>query len=85
MFSFKPHIKNYSRYRQIIRVLAKYGFGEFVDRMKIHSYFKIGRRSLFRKSVRIAELSYAERIRLAMEELGPTFIKLGRSCQTGHS
>ncbi|MBU2625021.1 MAG: AarF/ABC1/UbiB kinase family protein, partial [candidate division Zixibacteria bacterium] len=49
-----------------------------IDRMKIRSVFKIGRKSLLRESARVAELTYAERIRSTMEELGPSFIKFGQ-------
>jgi ubiquinone biosynthesis protein len=78
MFRLRPRIRNYGRYREIIGVLARYGFGELIDRMKIRAYFRIGRRTLFKEPARLAGLSYAERIRLAMEELGPSFIKLGQ-------
>jgi len=75
---FKPKIKNYRRYQEIIRVLVTYGFGEVLDRMKLATRFRFGRRVFFKESTRLAQLSYPERIRLAMEELGPTFIKLGQ-------
>ncbi len=75
---FRPKIQNYRRYREIVRVLVKYGFGEVLDRMKLASRFRIVRRVFFKESARLAQLNYAERIRLAMEELGPTFVKLGQ-------
>ncbi|MBU1319494.1 MAG: ubiquinone biosynthesis protein UbiB [candidate division Zixibacteria bacterium] len=78
MLRFGSRLKHYGRYSQIVGVLIRHGFGEFIDRMKIRSVFKIGRKSLLRESARVAELTYAERIRSTMEELGPSFIKFGQ-------
>jgi ubiquinone biosynthesis protein len=74
--------RNLKRYRQIVRILIKYGFAEVVDRMNLKVYLQIGKR-FFKKEVPTAKrLSAAERIRLALEELGPTFIKLGQVLST---
>ncbi len=70
--------RNLRRYRQIVKVLVKYGFGEFLERMTILSYLRIGKSFLTRRKLQIEKLSYAQRIRLALEELGPTFVKLGQ-------
>ncbi|HBC47622.1 MAG TPA: ubiquinone biosynthesis protein UbiB [candidate division Zixibacteria bacterium] len=69
-------IRNLKRYREIISVLIKYGFGEVVARLNLLTAYRIGRR-VFRREPHI-QLSYAVRIRQALEELGPTFIKLGQ-------
>ncbi len=50
--------------------------------MNIAARLRIGKRKLFKQTSDLAEKSYAERIRLAMEELGPTFIKLGQVLST---
>ena len=65
------------RYRQIVGVLFKYGFGQLLDQMKIFTLLRL-RKKIFKKKVRLEELTYAQRIRLALEELGPTFVKLGQ-------
>ncbi|MFQ6003410.1 MAG: ABC1 kinase family protein [Candidatus Zixiibacteriota bacterium] len=65
------------RYRQIVGVLFKYGFGQLLDQMKVFTFLRL-RKKLLRKKVRLEELTYAQRIRLALEELGPTFVKLGQ-------
>jgi ubiquinone biosynthesis protein len=70
--------RNLRRYRQIIRVLVKYGFGQILDRMTIFSYLRIGKNLLTRRKPQVEKLNYAQRIRLALEELGPTFVKLGQ-------
>ncbi len=69
-------IRNIKRYRQIIKVLIKYGFGEIVGRLNLYAAYRISRK-IFRREA-IPETSYAVRIRLALEELGPTFVKLGQ-------
>jgi ubiquinone biosynthesis protein len=74
--------RNLNRYRQVVAVLVKYGFGEVLDRMGIASYLRLGRRKLFVRQQELAALSWAERIRLALEELGPTFVKLGQILST---
>lgn len=79
---FQRTYRNLKRYRQIIGVLVKYGFGEILDRTNIASYLRIGRKKLFAQHQELAELSWAERIRLALEELGPTFVKMGQMMST---
>lgn len=65
------------RYRQIVTVLLKYGFGQVLGKMRIFARLRI-KKSELKKAERLEQLSYAQRIRLALEELGPTFVKLGQ-------
>ena len=65
---FSRVYRDIGRYRQILKVLAKYGFGDLISSVK--------RR--WRAPKGIKELERAERARLALQELGPTFIKLGQ-------
>jgi len=74
--------RNLKRYRQIVGIFIKYGFAEMVDRMNLTAYLQVGRRLFRREAVKTKRLSQAERIRLALEELGPTFIKLGQLLST---
>jgi ubiquinone biosynthesis protein len=74
--------RNLKRYRQIVGILIKYGFAEIVDRMNLKVYLQIGKRFLKREVSTAKRLSAVERIRLALEELGPTFIKLGQVLST---
>lgn len=71
------------RYRQIITVLFKYGFGEMVDALRIEHYLEIGLQMISRKRrERIETFSRAIRIRMVLEELGPTFLKMGQILST---
>ena len=72
-----------NRYRQILSVFFKYGFGDLVDLLKIDQYIEIGLQLISRnRRERLERLTRAQRIRLALEELGPTFIKLGQVLST---
>jgi ubiquinone biosynthesis protein len=71
-----------SRYRHIVRVLVKYGFGELFHRLRLWEHVNIERRILRRPAREFAHLSLPERLRLALEELGPTFVKLGQVLST---
>ncbi|MBU0910432.1 MAG: AarF/ABC1/UbiB kinase family protein [Proteobacteria bacterium] len=75
--------RNLGRYRQILSVLFKYGFDEFVDILKIEQYLEISLPMLFKKEPKVSEkMSRPERIRRVLEELGPTFIKFGQILST---
>jgi ubiquinone biosynthesis protein len=75
--------KHVNRYRQILTALARYGFGDLVDRLKIGQYIEIGLQLISRRArEHVEKLSRAERVRLVLEELGPTFIKLGQVLST---
>jgi ubiquinone biosynthesis protein len=71
------------RYRHIMAVLMKYGFEEMAGLVGRHLKIGFGSKRLSLSARReIAKASLARRARLAMEELGPTFIKLGQLLST---
>ena len=74
--------KHLKRYRHIVGVLVKYGFGEFFGQIRLWEYVTIERRLFRRRAAEFARLTQAQRLRLAMEELGPTFVKLGQMLST---
>lgn len=75
--------RHLNRYRQILTVLFKYGFGDLIDTLKIEQYIEVGLQMISRKRrERLEKLSRAERVRMALEELGPTYIKLGQVLST---
>jgi ubiquinone biosynthesis protein len=78
------NIRTIRRYRTILGVLIKYGFGHFVEELNIDYYLELGKRIVTRDRMpaELERYSQPQRLRLAMEELGPTFIKLGQLLST---
>ena len=76
------NVRSIRRYRQIITVLAGYGLGHLLEYLNLFQVVALSRRMLRRGGGKAAHLSPPERLRLAMEELGPTFIKLGQLLST---
>ncbi len=75
--------RHLNRYRQILAALFKYGFGDLVETLKIEQYIEIGLQVISRKRrERLEKLTRSERVRMALEELGPTYIKLGQVLST---
>ncbi len=75
--------RHINRYRQILQVFFKYGFDELLDVLKIGQLVEFGRRKFSRSGrERVESLSGPRRLRLALEELGPTFIKFGQILST---
>ncbi len=71
--------RNVNRWGEILSIMSKYGLAGWLSRFE----FTFGKSWLKNPSGRIlAELSAETRIRLAMEELGPTFTKLGQIMST---
>ena len=78
----KRGYKNISRLRQIISILLKYGFDYLVKQLGLMKLVSKGEKILKLHPSEIARLSLPERVRLTLEELGPTFIKLGQILST---
>lgn len=65
------------RYQEIIHVLFKYGFADELRLVALEKLLKIEPTPIEPKTEIIAK-PFAERVRLALEELGPTFVKFGQ-------
>lgn len=73
---FSQTFKNIRRSREVVRILVKYGFEDLVVNTPLRIFIPIRRRqNWFRKDQLVFETSRWERIRMATEELGATFIK----------
>ena len=81
--SIPERIRSLQRFPQILRVLLKYGFDDVVSRIGLDSAFhELKRFVLPASDPRLGALKSEERMRLALEELGPTFVKLGQVLAT---
>ena len=85
IFHIDRTYRNIRRYRQIVSVFIKYGFGGLLEQLNLDYYLALGKSLLTRQRIRSDELirfTPGERMRLALEELGPTFVKLGQLLST---
>ncbi len=70
------------RYRQILAVLLKYGFGDLLRSIGVHAYAGARWWRINAGRPEPVVLSRAEAVKAALEELGPTFIKAGQFLST---
>lgn len=68
------------RYQQIIGTILKYGFNNIIEAMNVDRYIESGLQLIpfVNPHEKVEKLSKNQRIRMALEELGPTFIKMGQ-------
>jgi ubiquinone biosynthesis protein len=67
------------RYREIATVLIAHGLADVVDALHLGRYVAWGTRALPGRARLDPSLSRAARLRLTLEELGPTFVKFGQA------
>jgi len=71
------------RYKEILTVFSKYGFGLMLEQLGIYNHLKIkNKASNTGNTSDSAGNSAGERLKLALEELGPAFVKLGQILST---
>lgn len=76
----KISYKNLKRYKEIVQILIKYGFSFIVEKLNIEGVaYKL---PITNCSEEIKNMSTATKIRCVIEELGPTYIKLGQLLST---
>ena len=72
-------IQELNRLRHIAEILARNGLGMLLDQTELGRFLPRGfRRRLARADDEVKRLSIPERVRRTLEDLGPTYIKLGQ-------
>ncbi len=75
--------RDLSRLHEITSVLIRYGLGDLVRRAGIGNLLeRAGQILHWGESSEVAKLEPQRRVRLALEQLGPTFVKLGQLLST---
>ncbi|AZK60280.1 ABC1 kinase family protein [Candidatus Desulforudis audaxviator] len=70
------------RYREIARILTRHGFDYLLHQLGLADLIALPRRTIGRRPREVMKRSSPERLRLVLEELGATFIKLGQLLST---
>lgn len=75
--------RDLGRLHEIAIILIRFGFGDLVKRLGLGNFLERAGKVLRWKSMeQVAQLEAPERVRRALEELGPTFVKLGQILAT---
>jgi Predicted unusual protein kinase len=75
-------MRHIGRYRDIASALIRNGFGFVVEEMGISQFLSLPQKAFFGRKTEHHSKTIGERVRLVLEELGPTFIKLGQIAST---
>lgn len=73
-------IRHAGRYRSIAMALMRHGFGYMVEELGLYHLLSLPRRIITQEVHE--SLTLGERIRRVLEDLGPTFVKLGQLAST---
>ena len=80
MWPLVRQARNLGRYRQIAQVLTRYGFGYILEQIGLATLLSLPGRMLRQRPA--SHLTGPQRLRMALTELGPTFVKLGQALST---
>ncbi len=75
--------RNLKRFRQILHIFIKYGFGNLIDYLGIDKFLEMSRNAITTgPKEKLEKIPQQVRLRMALANLGPTFIKLGQILAT---
>lgn len=75
-------IRHIHRYREIAAAFSRNGLGFIVKDLGLVEFLSLPKRVLFEERQEFPTRSFGERIRRFLEELGPTFVKVGQIAST---
>lgn len=81
LIPFSGTLRGLNRLRAIVLVLTRHGFGHLVSRMRLHRFVPFRKKILKKWATPeglLEKPSVAARAARVLEELGPTFVKLGQ-------
>lgn len=81
IFKIQSNFRNLRRYINVVRILSYYGFDQLLEMLGFTDIL-IRTKNVFNRKHHVERLTAPERMRLALIELGPTFIKLGQLLST---
>ncbi|WP_242847513.1 ABC1 kinase family protein [Syntrophomonas zehnderi] len=70
-------LNHISRYREVANVMIKHGFGFLFDKVSLRYIFGFWNTKQMRED-KANRFTRPQRLRMALEELGPTYVKLGQ-------
>jgi ubiquinone biosynthesis protein len=81
LININRNLRSLNRYREVLGILVTHGFDQVVEQLNLDYYLEIGRRLVSRdpEKRQLERLPAPVRLRMALEKLGPTFIKLGQT------
>ena len=78
----EKRFRHLQRYKDIIVAFSRNGLGFLLEQLGLNNLHIIPRRKYQERKANVEEKTLGERIRLILEELGPTFIKVGQMAST---
>jgi len=72
VLNFNESVASIKRYKEIISLLAKYGFDNIANKLVLDKFL------FFKKKNKASKFSTYIRLRMLLEELGPVFVKFGQ-------
>src|SRR5262245_60778742 len=76
--AFRQTLHDLGRSREIVSVFLKYGYEDFAHRLHLPRLLGLPTRRLREEARSVRGMTQPEKLRHALEELGPTFVKAGQ-------
>jgi ubiquinone biosynthesis protein len=78
----RKRIRHIQRYREIVYAFIRYGFGYIIKELGLLEVLSMPKRLFVEVKTESHNKSIGERIKLFLQELGPTFVKIGQVAST---